>query len=188
VTTATTNIGVIIGSLARDSINRRLAGRLAELAPPGLALTEISIRDLPLYSYDLDAGFPGPARRFKAAVSASDALLIVTPEYNRSVPGPLKNALDWGSRPWGDNSWHGKKAAITGTGLNPAGTAVAQAHLRGILGYLGMTVMGAPETCVPWREGILSDPETAGYLTAFQHALTSHVAPAPARPGAPLTA
>ena len=140
----TTQIGCIIGSLARDSINRRLAGKLAELAPPGLAITEISIRGLPLYCYDLDTSRPPAVRRFKSEVSASDGLLLVTPEYNRSVPGPLKNALDWGSRPWGDNSWHGKKAAIIGAGLGGAGTAVAQAHLRGILGYLGMTVMGAP--------------------------------------------
>ena len=173
----TTQIGCIIGSLARDSINRRLAGRLTELAPPGLAITEISIRDLPLYCYDLDTDMPPPARRFKSEVSASDGLLVVTPEYNRSVPGPLKNALDWGSRPWGDNSWHGKKAAIIGTGRSGAGTAVAQAHLRGILGYLGMTVMGGPETCVPWREGVLSDATTVDCLTAFLDALTSHVSP-----------
>ena len=173
----TTQIGCIIGSLARDSINRRLAGKLAELAPPGLAITEISIRGLPLYCYDLDTSRPPAVGRFKSEISASDGLLLVTPEYNRSVPGPLKNALDWGSRPWGDNSWHGKKAAIIGAGLGGAGTAVAQAHLRGILGYLGMTVMGAPETCVPWREGILSDPATRDYLTAFLDALTRHVSP-----------
>jgi len=173
----TTQIGCIIGSLARDSLNRRLAGKLTELAPPSLAITEISIRDLPLYCYDLDADVPPAVRLFKSEVSASDGLLLVTPEYNRSVPGPLKNALDWGSRPWGDNSWHGKKAAIIGTGLGSAGTAVAQAHLRGILGYLGMTVMGAPETCVPWRDGILSDPATRDYLTAFLDALNRHVSP-----------
>jgi chromate reductase len=173
----TTQIGCIIGSLARDSLNRRLAGKLTELAPPSLAITEISIRDLPLYCYDLETSGPAAVRRFKSEVSASDGLLLVTPEYNRSVPGPLKNALDWGSRPWGDNSWHGKKAAIIGTGLNGAGTAVAQAHLRGILGYLGMTVMGAPETCLPWRDGILGEPATRDYLTAFLDALTRHVSP-----------
>jgi chromate reductase len=170
-----TQIGCITGSLARDSINRRLAGRLAELAPPGLEITEIDIRELPLYSYDLDADIPPAARRFKAAITASDGLLLVTPEYNRSIPGALKNALDWGSRPWGDNSWHGKRAAIVGTGLNGAGTAVAQAHLRAILGYLGVAVMGAPETCVPWRDGVLGEPVTRDYLTAFLAAVASHV-------------
>ena len=84
----TAQIGCILGSLARESINRRLAGRLTELAPPGLAITEISIRDLPLYSYDLDASRPPPAGRFKSEVSASDGIRVVTPEYNRSVPGP----------------------------------------------------------------------------------------------------
>jgi len=170
-----TQVGCITGSLARDSINRRLARQLAEMAPGGLVISEISIAGLPLYNYDLDAGIPDAVDAFKAAVEASDALLFVTPEYNRSIPGVLKNALDWGSRPWGSNSWHGKRAAVVGTGLNSAGTAVAQSHLRGILGYLGVTVMGAPETCLPWHDDVLSQHVTHRYLTRFLDAFAAHV-------------
>ena len=94
-------VGYFVGSLAKASINRTLSKALIRLAPSGLEFREIAIRDLPLYSYDYDGDYPPVAREFKAAVKASDAILFVTPEYNRSIPGGLKNAIDWASRPWG---------------------------------------------------------------------------------------
>src|SRR5512146_2910860 len=97
---ATFKVGYLIGSLAKASINRRLAKALVRLAPSGLDMTEVSFRDLPLYSYDYDADYPPTARAFKAALAAVDAVLFVTPEYNRSIPGALKNAIDWASRPY----------------------------------------------------------------------------------------
>jgi chromate reductase len=163
----TTSVGYIVGSLSEQSINRRLADYVASRAPVGWELTEIPIGDLPLYNYDLDHRPPAAATAFKRAVESHRAVLFVTPEYNRSISGALKNALDWGSRPWGDNSWAGRTAAILGTGLNGAGTAVAQSHLRGILVYLGMTVVGTPEVCVPWGDGVLDSSGTAECVDVF---------------------
>jgi len=100
----TYHVGYLVGSLAKASINRLLAKALVRLAPPELKLTEISFKDLPLYSYDYDADYPPVAKAFKQAIANSDAILFVTPEYNRSIPGGLKNAIDWASRPWGQNS------------------------------------------------------------------------------------
>ena len=111
----TYRVGYLIGSLAKASLNRKLARALVELAPAELALVEIPFADLPLYSYDYDTDFPPPGRAFKAAVAAVDAVLFVTPEYNRSIPGGLKNAIDWGSRPYGQNSFSRKPTAIIGT-------------------------------------------------------------------------
>src|SRR5690606_27175259 len=105
-------VGYLIGSLARESINRKLAGALIRLAPENLAFTEIPFADLPLYSYDYDADFPAVARAFKDAIRAVDALLFVTPEYNRAIPGGLKNAIDWASRPYGNNSFTNKPSAV----------------------------------------------------------------------------
>lgn len=181
----TVAVGCLIGSLSTQSINRGLAAVLLELAPPELAMTEIQIGDLPLYNYDDDEAIPSAARRFKAAIEACDALLFVTPEYNRSIPGALKNALDTGSRPWGSNSWAGRRAGILGTGLNGAGTAVAQAHLRGILGALELDVMGGPEICLPWTADVLSTETTLRRLQRFLDAFASFVTPAPARDGTP---
>jgi chromate reductase len=158
--------GYIVGSISSAAINRRLADALVRRAGEG-SMAEIRIADLPLYNYDLDRNPPAAALAFKAAIEACDTIVFLTPEYNRSIPGALKNALDWGSRPWGDNSFAGRRAAILGTGLNSAGSAVAQSHLRSILGYLQMTVVGAPETCIPWSEGVLDEPQTHSYLDAF---------------------
>ena len=107
-------VGVFIGSLAKESINRKLAKALQRLAPPSLQMEEIPIKDLPIYSWDYDADYPPVAKEFKAAIARVDALLFVTPEYNRSVPGGLKNAIDWGSRPWGQNSFDHIPAAVIG--------------------------------------------------------------------------
>lgn len=160
-------VGCLVGSLSSTSINRRLADALASAHPLGAALEPVPIADLPVYSPDFDTVFPPAAVAFKARLAELDAVLFVTPEYNRSISSALKNALDWGSRPWGSNSWDGLPAAIVGTGLNGAGTAVAQAHLRAVLGYLGMAVLGAPETCIAWHDGVLEDVTTQARLTAL---------------------
>ncbi|MFC8733216.1 NADPH-dependent FMN reductase [Luteimicrobium sp. NPDC057192] len=165
---------MIVGSLSRGSVNRQLAGRLAELAPAEVAIEEIEIAGLPLFDYELEDDFPLAAREVKARVEASELLVFVTPEYNRSIPAALKNVLDWGSRPWGSNSWAGRRAAVIGTGLNGAGTAVAQSQLRGILGYLGVTVVGATEVCLPWRDDLLDDPAVTERLRSFLAELDEH--------------
>ncbi|GAA3529951.1 NADPH-dependent FMN reductase [Nocardioides daeguensis] len=176
-------IGLIVGSLSHRSINRRLARALHRMAPSGVTLADIRIDALPMYNPDHDAAFPASARRFKAELEAADGLIIVTPEYNRSIPAVLKNAIDVGSRPWGESSWFGKPVALLGAGLNGAGTAVAQAHLRACLGYCGAQVLGAPETCVHWTDAPVDEdgvagPELATTLAAFLAATVRHVAKA----------
>ena len=119
-------VGYFVGSLAKASINRKLAKALTQLAPSELEMSEIPFRDLPLYSYDYDADFPPVARSFKDAIAAVDAVLFVTPEYNRSLPGGLKNAIDWASRPYGKNSFTRKPSAVIGTSPGAIGTAIAR--------------------------------------------------------------
>ena len=126
-------VGYLVGSLATQSINRKLAKALIRLAPEGMEFSEIPFRDLPLYSYDYDDDYPQVARDFKAAIKASDAILFVTPEYNRSIPGGLKNAIDWASRPYGTNALARKPSATIGTPPGAIGTPVAQQHLRSLL-------------------------------------------------------
>ena len=147
----------LIGSLAAKSINRQLAGALVKLAPPELSLTEIPIRDLPLYSYDYDADYPDVAKRFKAAIGEVDAVLFVTPEYNRSVPGALKNAIDWASRPYGQNAFTRKPSAVIGTSPGAIGTAVGQQHLRSILGFCNSPQMNAPEAYIQFKPGLIDE-------------------------------
>jgi chromate reductase len=166
-------VGTIIGSLAKASLNRKLAKALVKLAPPGLEFREIAIRDLPLYSYDWDKDFPAPARALKDALAAVDAVLIVTPEYNRSIPGALKNAIDWASRPYGTNSFAKKPSAVIGASPGKIGTAIAQQHLRGVLGYCNSPQMNAPEAYVQAGkdllddEGNVSDESTRKFLAKF---------------------
>lgn len=150
-------VGVFIGSLASDSINRKLAMALTKLAPPELELVEIPIAALPLYNRDFDADFPPEGRAFKDAVAAVDALIFVTPEYNRSIPGALKNAIDWGSRPWGTNSFAKKPSAVTGTSMGLISTAVAQQHLRSILSFVNSPEMAQPEAYVHFTPGMIDD-------------------------------
>jgi chromate reductase, NAD(P)H dehydrogenase (quinone) len=147
-------IGLIIGSLRRDSFNRRLANALVKLAPPGLTFREIGIGDLPLYNQD-DDGNPHPnVKRLKSEVRAADAVLFVTPEYNRSMPGVLKNALDHASRPYGQSAWAGKPAGVVGISVGAAGTAMAQQHLRNVLAYLDMPAVGQPEIFLQQRDDL----------------------------------
>lgn len=154
---ATFTVGYFVGSLASKSINRKLAQALVNLAPPELSLCEIPIRDLPLYSYDYDKDFPPPARALKDALSKVDAVLFVTPEYNRSIPGALKNAIDWASRPWGQNSFSRKPSAVIGTSPGKIGTAVAQQHLKSILGFCNSPQMNAIEAYIEFTKELIDD-------------------------------
>src|SRR6476469_1751163 len=155
-TMTTYHVGYLVGSLAKASINRLLAKALVRLAPPELKLSEISFRDLPLYSYDYDADYPPVAKAFKQAIADSDAVLFVTPEYNRSIPGGLKNAIDWASRPWGQNSFARKPSAIIGTSPGKIGTAVAQQSLRGVLCYCNSPLMNQVEAYIQFKPGLIT--------------------------------
>ncbi len=169
----TYNVGYIVGSLAKNSINRKLAKALIKLAPEKLKFHEVSFADLPLYSYDYDADFPDVAKQFKADLKRSDAILIVTPEYNRSIPGGLKNAIDWASRPYGTNSFARKATAVIGTSPGAIGTAVAQQSLRSVLGFLQAPQMNAPEAYIQFKPGLITDdgsvtvPETEQFLRDY---------------------
>ena len=150
-------VGYLVGSLAAASINRKLAKALIRLAPESLEFTEISFRELPLYSYDYDADFPPVARAFKDAIKGADAILFVTPEYNRSIPGGLKNAIDWASRPYGTNSFARKPSAVIGTSPGAIGTAIAQQSLRSVLGFCNAPQMNAPEAYIQFTPGLITD-------------------------------
>lgn len=158
----TFKVGYFVGSLAKGSINRKLAQALIRLAPKDLEFTEISFGDLPLYSYDYDADYPPTARAFKDALAQVDAFLFVTPEYNRSIPGALKNAIDWGSRPWGKNSFTRKPSAVIGTSPGKIGTAVGQQHLRSILSFCNSPQMNSPEAYIQYEKDMFTD---AGEVT-----------------------
>lgn len=153
----TYKVGYLIGSLAARSINRKLANALIRLAPQSLQFSEISFRELPLYSYDYDEDYPQVARDFKAAIKASDAILFVTPEYNRSIPGGLKNAIDWASRPYGANAFTRKPSAVIGASPGAIGTAVAQQSLRSVLSFCNAPQMNAPEAYIQFTPGLISD-------------------------------
>lgn len=178
---AKVKIAVIVGSNRRGSINGKLAQALARLGADRLAFNFVSIGDLPLYSQDLEDELPKSVVRFKSEIAAADALLFVTPEHNRSIPALLKNAIDWGARPYGQNSWSGKPAAITGTSPGAIRAAVAQLHLRQVLGILGVLVMGG-EAYISFKpglvdsNGIITDENTRGFLKAFIDQFASLVA------------
>lgn len=167
------SVGYFVGSLAKDSINRKLANALVRLAPKELDLTEIPFRDLPLYCYDSDADYPPVARALKDAIASVDAILFVTPEYNRSIPGGLKNAIDWASRPWGQNSFARKPSAIIGTSPGKIGTAVAQTHLRSIMAFCNSPLMNSIEAYIQFEPGLITDDgevtneSTAKFLEKF---------------------
>ena len=154
---STYTVGYFVGSLARASINRKLALALTRLAPTELQMREIPIGELPLYSYDFDADFPPVARALKDAITAVDAVLFVTPEYNRSIPGALKNAIDWASRPYGQNSFTRKPSAVIGTSPGKIGTAVGQQHLRSILAFCNSPLMNAIEAYIQFEKGLIND-------------------------------
>lgn len=152
----TYRIAVVAGSLRRDSFNRQLAEALAAMAPPGLQLALVGIADLPLYDQDDDNDPAEPVRRFKGAISAAQGVIFVTPEYNRSMPGVLKNALDHGSRPYGQSVWSGKPAGVLGISIGAMGTSMAQQHLRNVLAYLDMPTLGQPEVYLQNQPGLFA--------------------------------
>lgn len=147
-------IAVLVGSLRKDSLNRKLANGLAQLAPPDFSLVQLEIGDLPLYNQD-DDGHQAPAvMRLKTDVANAQGVLFVTPEYNRSIPGVLKNAIDNASRPYGQSAWAGKPAGVIGASIGAIGTAIAQQHLRNVLAYLDAPTMGQPEAFVQAKDGL----------------------------------
>ena len=166
------NIAVVVGSNRRDSINRRLARALTRLAADKLAGTFVQIDDLPMYNQDLESPLPQSVVRFKKELEAADALLVVTPEHSRSIPAVLKNAIDWGARPYGHNSWADKPAAIIGASPGAIGTAVAQQHLRQVLGNLGAILLGG-EAYISFRPdliddaNVVTDASTHAFLQSF---------------------
>lgn len=151
------NVAVIVGSLRKDSINLKLAKALEKLAEGRLRFDYVRIGNLPLYNQDFDEDYPAEAVRFKESIKAADAVLFVTPEYNRSVPGVLKNALDLASRPYGQNVFNGKPGAITGASGGGIGTALAQQHLRSVLTFLNVIAMPQPEVYLQFKEGLVDD-------------------------------
>lgn len=143
-----TEVAVLVGSLRKDSFNRQLAGAVEKLAPQGIAFRHVRIDDLPLYNQDFDASYPAEAARLKQQIEAADALLFVTPEYNRSIPGVLKNALDVGSRPYGKSVWNGKPGAVISVSPGAIGGFGANHHLRQTLVFLNVPTMQQPEAYI----------------------------------------
>ena len=147
-------IAVVVGSLRRDSFNRKLASAIAKLAPADFSFKQVQIGDLPLYNQDDDGSPSASVQRLKGEIAAARGLLFATPEYNRSIPGVLKNALDHASRPYGQNAWAGKPAGVIGVSVGAAGTALAQQHLRNILAYLDVPALGQPEAFIQAKDGL----------------------------------
>lgn len=180
---ATFQIGYFVGSLASGSINRTLSQALIKLAPDDLEFTEIPIRDLPLYSYDYDydADFPPAGRALKEAIEASDGILFVSPEYNRSIPGALKNAIDWGSRPWGTNSFARKPTGLIGASPGSIGTAVMRSSMRSVLSFLDAPQLNAPEVYIQFKpetfsdDGDVRDEGTAKFLRHYMEEYSAFV-------------
>lgn len=165
-------LGVIVGSNRKESINLKLAKALAKLGGDRFAATFIQIDDLPMYNQDHELPVPAPVARFKADLAGADALLFVTPEHSRSIPAVLKNAIDWGARPWGKTSWPGKPAAIIGTSGGAISTAIAQQHLRAVLGDQGLHLMGG-EAYIAFKpdlidaQGAVTDDNVRGFLKTY---------------------
>ncbi len=155
-------IVVVVGSLRRDSFNRKLADAVVRLAPSEFSFNQIQIGDLPLYNQDDDGNPAEPVKRLKNQISAAQGLLFVTPEYNRSMPGVLKNAIDHASRPYGQNAWAGKPAGVLGASIGATGTAMAQQHLRNVLAYLDVPTLGQPEAFIQVREGLFDEAGNIG--------------------------
>jgi len=177
-------VGYFVGSLSKVSINRLLSKALINLAPPELDLVEIPFKDLPIYNYDYDADFPAVATEFKQSIAAVDAVLFVTPEYNRSIPGGLKNAIDWASRPYGQNSFTRRPSAMIGTSTGKIGTAIAQQHLRSILAFCNSPQMNAIEAYIQFEKGLITEdgkvtnPATEEFLRKYMaefHAFIARV-------------
>lgn len=157
-----TKVALFVGSLRKDSFNRKLAKAIEKLAPADFEFAHVRIDNLPLYNQDFDADYPAEATRLKKDVESADAVLFVTPEYNRAIPGVLKNAIDIASRPWGTNSFAGKPAGVLGISVGAIGTALAQQHLRNVLAYLDAPTLGQPEVFMQMKDGLIDDDGNIG--------------------------
>ncbi|MFZ2224278.1 MAG: NAD(P)H-dependent oxidoreductase [Candidatus Deferrimicrobium sp.] len=155
-------IAVIVGSLRKDSFNRKLAGAIVRLAPSEFSFKQVQIDDLPLYNQDDDTNQAESVKRLKAEITDSHGLLFVTPEYNRSMPGVLKNAIDNASRPYGQSAWAGKPAGVLGASVGAIGTAMAQQHLRNVLAYLNVPTLGQPEAFIHAKDGLFDENGNIG--------------------------
>lgn len=155
-------IAVVVGSLRKDSFNRKLANALEKLAPEEFSFRQVDIGHLPLYNQDDDANQAAHVSRLKSEITASQGVIFVTPEYNRSIPGVLKNAIDHASRPYGQSAWAGKPAGVLGVSIGAVGTAVAQQHLRTVLAYLDMPTLGQPEAFIQAKQGLFDEAGDIG--------------------------
>lgn len=171
-------IAVFVGSLRKESFNKKLAEALAFIGKDLFRFNIVPLDDVPMYNQDMEGDLPAPVARIKKAAKEADGVLLVTPEYNRSVPAVLKNALDWCSRPYGENAWAGKPAALAGTSPGVVGTAVAQSHLRSVMTMLGMIVMGQPELYFVWNndffdaDGHIAEEKSREFLLQFLRAFS----------------
>jgi chromate reductase, NAD(P)H dehydrogenase (quinone) len=175
------NVGYFVGSLSSTSINRELSRVLIRLAPEDLEFTEIPIGNLPLYSPDYDAAYPAEAVALKNAIHKSHGILFVTPEYNRSIPGALKNAIDWASRPWGQNAFNHVPIAVIGASVGQIGTALAQQSLRAVLSFCNARQMTSPEAYIKYSSdtfpgnGEVADKPTEVFLETFMGEFRDHL-------------
>ena len=158
----TYQIAVVVGSLRKDSFNRKLASAIVKLAPPEFTFKQVKIDDLPLYNQDNDANPAESVIRLKNEIKGAQGILFVTPEYNRSIPGVLKNAIDHASRPYGQNVWAGKPAGVMGASISSIGTAMAQQHLRNILAYLDVRTLCQPEAFIHVKDGLFDEAGNLG--------------------------
>ncbi len=166
-------IAGVVGSLRKDSLNRKLMKNLERFAPEGITVIRGDIGSLPLYDFDKESAYPAEAQALKDIIRSANGVLIATPEYNRSIPGVLKNAIDWTSRPYGDSAWNGKAVAITGASTGRVGTALAQYHLKQILAYLNARTVGQPELYIGVAqdlydsEGVITDEKIIESIKQF---------------------
>ena len=178
---ATYQVGYFVGSLSSKSINRILSKALIRLAPDELEFTEIPISNLPIYSPDFDDHYPPEATALKEAIRRADAVLFITPEYNRSIPGGLKNAIDWASRPWGDNSFDHIPAAVIGASIGQIGTAMGQQSLRGVLSFCNARQMTSPEAYIQYSpevfqdDGQVTNDATREFLSAYMAEFRTYI-------------
>ena len=171
-------VAIIVGSLRKDSFNRQLADAIVKLAPPEFSFKQIEIGDLPLYNQDDDGAQAPQVLRLTTEIADAQALLFITPEYNRSIPGVLKNAIDHASRPYGQSVWGGKPGAVLGVSVGAIGTALAQQHLRNVLAYLDVPLLGQPEMFIQAKEGLFDENGNIGAasLGFFQGWMKQYVA------------
>ena len=171
-------IAVVVGSLRKDSFNRMMANAIVKLAPSDFSFKQVQIGDLPLYNQDDDANQAESVKRLKGEITASHGLLFVTAEYNRSIPGVLKNAIDHASRPYGQSAWAGKPAGVMGVSVGPIGTAMSQQHLRNVLAYLDVQTLGQPEAYIHAKEGLFDEAGNigAGSIKFLQKWMDQYVA------------